>query len=272
MFPLMTQCLVGFGANLGTPQAMLQQVLQQIGLHWNVEAVSELLETKAIGGPIDQPSFHNAAILATTALSPREALADLLRIEAELGRIRRERWGPRGIDLDLLLYGDTILMNEQIMIPHPRLLARRFAWQGAVEIAPDIVHPFCQQTLGKLWLDAMHQPLRLLLVAPPGLRILLTRLPLELDWLEPGPETKRPDTRAGDRSDWQILATTDIEMARASAQSVRATVVIAPWNREGELLWNTMLPWSVPLVRLVENSDVEQLSRELMAVQQGLSG
>ncbi len=268
----MTQCIIGFGANLGTPSTTLQMVLQKLKPAWDVRAVSQLLETIPIGGPADQSPYRNAAILANTNLSITEALSDLLRIEAELGRVRRERWGPRLVDLDLLLFGATIEMNERLMVPHPRLLARRFAWQGAVEIAPDFVHPFCQQTLGILWQHILRHPPRLLVVVEPAIKPFFMTLDLTYSWLETG-STMAPFVLADtDNSGWQVFATVDLGIARLMATQMRATVALAPVDADGQFFWQNLIPWPVPLVRLFETCDPEQLTHELTAVQHGLSG
>ena len=101
----------------------------------DVVRVSELRETDPVG-MVDQPRFLNGAVALETTLEPHELLATLLRIERELGRIRGERWGPRAIDLDLLLYGDDVVDEPGLRVPHPRLHERRFALEPLVELDP----------------------------------------------------------------------------------------------------------------------------------------
>ena len=93
-------------------------------------------------GDVEQPSFLNGAVAVETTLSPRELLNVLLRVERELGRVRDgERWGPRTIDLDLLLYGDEIVDEDGLRVPHPRLHERRFALEPLVDLEPELEIP-----------------------------------------------------------------------------------------------------------------------------------
>ena len=106
-----------------------------------VLAVSQLHETDPVGNT-DQPEFLNGAVSAETTLEPREFLDALLRVERELGRVRDGTpWGPRTIDLDLLVYGDEIVDEPGLRVPHPRLHERRFALEPLVELEPELVIP-----------------------------------------------------------------------------------------------------------------------------------
>jgi 2-amino-4-hydroxy-6-hydroxymethyldihydropteridine diphosphokinase len=99
-----------------------------------------LRETEPVG-PVEQGPFLNGAVQVATELGPRELLERLLDIEQRLGRVRAERFGPRTIDLDLLLYGDEVLDEPGLTLPHPRLHERRFALEPLAELAPDLVVP-----------------------------------------------------------------------------------------------------------------------------------
>jgi 2-amino-4-hydroxy-6-hydroxymethyldihydropteridine diphosphokinase len=101
-------------------------------------AVSSLYATAPVGRE-DQPEFLNAAVEIRTTLPPRELLTACLRIEAELGRIRTERWGPRTIDIDVLLYGDRRLAEDGLTLPHPRMQERAFVLAPLAEIAPGLL-------------------------------------------------------------------------------------------------------------------------------------
>jgi len=105
-----------------------------------VVAVSRLRETEPVG-PVEQGPFLNGAVQVTTDLPPRELLARLLDVEERLGRVRGERFGPRTIDLDLLVYGDEIVDEPGLSVPHPRLPERRFALEPLAELAPALVVP-----------------------------------------------------------------------------------------------------------------------------------
>jgi 2-amino-4-hydroxy-6-hydroxymethyldihydropteridine diphosphokinase len=118
---------------------------------------SGLYETAA-WGKTDQPSFLNQALCLRTSLSPHELLQELLTVEKKLGRIREEKYGPRTIDIDILLFGHEIIDEPRLSLPHPELQNRRFALVPLAEIAREFVHPVFQQTIGEL-LDLCDDPL-----------------------------------------------------------------------------------------------------------------
>ncbi len=135
---------VGLGANLGDREATIRRA---VGLLDDAEgvvvaAVSSLRETEP-WGPVEQPRYLNGALAVDTELGPRSLLDTLLDVERRLGRVREdeERWGPRTIDLDLLLYGVIALDEPGLVVPHPRLHERRFALEPLAELAPDAVVP-----------------------------------------------------------------------------------------------------------------------------------
>ena len=137
----MTIAYIGLGANLGDREENLRAALERLrGL--GPLRVSSFRETEPVG-VIDQPPFLNAAAELETDLAPRELLARLLEIERDLGRERAEetRWGPRPIDLDLLVYGDETIDEVGLTVPHPRLAERRFALEPLHELAPDLTLP-----------------------------------------------------------------------------------------------------------------------------------
>lgn len=114
-----------------------------------VSRASALYETAA-WGKTDQPSFYNQALELETDLSPIDLLHLLLAIEKKLGRHRDEKYGPRTIDIDILLYGDQICNDPQLRIPHPELQNRRFALTPLAEIGPGLVHPVFQKSITEL--------------------------------------------------------------------------------------------------------------------------
>jgi 2-amino-4-hydroxy-6-hydroxymethyldihydropteridine diphosphokinase len=137
-----TTAYVGVGANLGDREASIRDALRRLGEREGVTvtAVSSLRETEPVG-KLDQPSFLNGAARLETTLPPRGLLDTLLDVERELGRERRERWGPRTIDLDLLLYGAERIDEPGLTVPHPRLHERRFALEPLAELAPGLEVP-----------------------------------------------------------------------------------------------------------------------------------
>jgi len=140
----MTRSFVGLGANLDDPAGYIERAVELLGTEDGVEvvAVSTLRETDPVGYE-DQPRFLNGAVELQTTLSARELLGRLLAIERLLGRVRGEgpRFGPRPIDLDLLLHGDRVLDEPGLQVPHPRLHERRFALEPLAELDPALEIP-----------------------------------------------------------------------------------------------------------------------------------
>lgn len=130
--------LIALGSNLGDRAANLAAALERLARseEIRIEAASSLYATDPVG-LTDQPEFLNAAAALRTTLGPRELLAACLRVEAELGRVRALRWGPRVIDLDLLFYGELRLCEPGLQLPHPRMAERAFVLLPLAEIAPD---------------------------------------------------------------------------------------------------------------------------------------
>ena len=114
-----------------------------------VVAVSSFYDTAPVGY-VEQPRFLNGALLLETDLEPVELLRELLAVEKSMGRVRGVDKGPRVIDLDLLLYGQTVLATEGLTLPHPEMAERRFVLEPLAEIAPWMVHPVLGQTVGEM--------------------------------------------------------------------------------------------------------------------------
>ena len=155
-----TTAYIALGANTGDRRGTLEAALDDLRATDGVEVVTVagFIETAPEGGP-DQPPYLNSAAELNTSLEPRRLLDRLHEIEAAHGRDRRRqrRWGPRPLDLDLLLYGDLVLQESGLIVPHPRLHSRRFVLAPLAAIAPRAVHPGLGRTIQWL-LDRAEDP------------------------------------------------------------------------------------------------------------------
>ena len=143
---------IALGANLGDRRANIEHALDLLRATRGVRVtqVSSLIDNPAVGGPAESPPFLNAAAEVETTLTPRELLCHLLEIERTLGRERREKWGPRPIDLDILLFGERVIDEPDLKVPHPLMHERRFVLSPLDEIAPNIAHPILKSTIRQL--------------------------------------------------------------------------------------------------------------------------
>ena len=148
-----TTAFLGLGANLGDPAQMLAGAIHVIGGIDGISVTkrSSFYRTSPVG-KTDQPDFVNVVVQIATTLSVDDLMTVLLDIEHSLGRVRTDRWGPRTIDIDLLIYGDSQIETERLTVPHPRMLDRRFVLVPLIEIAEDLRVPGTTKSL-KEFLD-----------------------------------------------------------------------------------------------------------------------
>lgn len=133
-------CVIGLGANLGERQATLSAAVRAIAALGRISAVSALYKTAPVGGP-SQPDFLNAAVRLEYRGEPGALLEALLGIERHFGRERRERWGPRVLDLDLLWIDGVQVRTATLEVPHPRLVERTFALDPLLDVCPAATEP-----------------------------------------------------------------------------------------------------------------------------------
>jgi len=147
---------IGIGSNLGDRRDLIRQAIDALNAADGVTVVaeSEFYETEPVGtepvGDPLQPDYLNGAVAVETLLSPQQLLGELLRIERELGRTRAAPNAPRTIDLDLLLWGDRVIDEEALRVPHPRMHERWFVLKPLADIAPDVRHPTLDLTVHEL--------------------------------------------------------------------------------------------------------------------------
>lgn len=146
---------LALGSNLGDRRAALDEATRRLGEldATTVVARSRVVETPALLPPDDptpQPDYLNAVVLVETALSPRALFTAAKALERAMGRVATTRWAPRLIDVDLVLWGDTVVDDGDLVIPHPRMHERRFVLGPLAELSPDAVHPLLRRTVSEL--------------------------------------------------------------------------------------------------------------------------
>ncbi|NMA55321.1 MAG: 2-amino-4-hydroxy-6-hydroxymethyldihydropteridine diphosphokinase [Firmicutes bacterium] len=147
----MPQAIIALGSNIGNKEQNIKRALEKMkerGLR--VTEISPLIETEPYGYQ-NQDTFLNGACIVKTNLSPLELLKLLQDIEQEMGRVRKIRWGPRNIDLDIIFYDDLIMDENELKIPHPDAHNRLFVLGPIYELAPFFVHPIYNKTVAQLY-------------------------------------------------------------------------------------------------------------------------
>lgn len=147
----MKTAYIGIGSNLGDPRRNCLEAVDRIGKIPDciITGFSRLYQTEPVGVE-GQDWYVNAVVSLSAGVSAQSLMKSLLSIEADMGRVRNERWGPRNIDLDLLLFGRDIIHEESLTVPHPLMHERRFVIAPMVDLAPDLAHPSLCKTMIEL--------------------------------------------------------------------------------------------------------------------------
>lgn len=153
------RALIALGANLGSRETTIRAAWETLSHFERVRTVclSTLHEYPAVSD-IAQPDFLNAVGVIETQLEPIQLLNLLLKIEQRFGRVRLIHWGPRTLDLDLLLYDDRIISTKRLTVPHPLMCQRRFVLEPATEVAPEWIHPTRDETIQTLFEQMKKSP------------------------------------------------------------------------------------------------------------------
>ena len=145
------KAFIGIGSNLGEKEKNIRRAVDEIAVmpFTKLITVSSLYDSEPVG-EVEQGNFVNAVALVETDLPARRLLWNLMLIEQRMGRVRTVRWGPRTIDLDIVIYGKNIVEEDGLVIPHPELEKRAFVLIPLLEIEPDLVHPRTKEPVRKL--------------------------------------------------------------------------------------------------------------------------
>ena len=151
----MSRVYIGIGSNLGNREENCKRAIELLPENGiRVAGCSSMIETEP-WGVTDQPRFINMVIETETALGPEELLKALEKIERDVGRVPEVRWGPRAIDLDILLYNNLVMKTPDLEIPHPEIKERDFVLKPLAEIAPDVMHPVLKKSIKELLDDIL---------------------------------------------------------------------------------------------------------------------
>jgi len=142
------RAFLGLGSNLGDRRANLVRAVTTLREEGDVVAVSPVYETEPVGGPQGQDSYLNVVVELATSDSPHRLLERCRRLETEARRVRTVRFGPRTLDADVLLVGDLVVGEDDLVIPHPRMWERRFVLAPLADLAPDLVEPSVVESAG----------------------------------------------------------------------------------------------------------------------------
>jgi 2-amino-4-hydroxy-6-hydroxymethyldihydropteridine diphosphokinase len=146
-----TYVLLSLGSNTGDSSANLKDAIGYLDFMNSTEVVkTSSVHKTAPWGKTDQPDFLNQSVLIRTQLTVVELMENILQIEKEMGRVREEKWGPRMIDIDVILFGDKTVNSPKVVVPHPHMHERKFVLEPSVEIAAEMLHPILKKTVAEL--------------------------------------------------------------------------------------------------------------------------
>jgi 2-amino-4-hydroxy-6-hydroxymethyldihydropteridine diphosphokinase len=145
-------CYLGLGSNLGDRKDYINRAITRFAAIDSIKLLkcSSIIETEPFGRQ-DQPEFLNCVLKISTSLSPEELLKICQETEISLGRIHRELWGPRTIDIDILFYGKRIVDLPHLVIPHPGITVRKFILTSLMELCPDFIHPITHRSIRQMY-------------------------------------------------------------------------------------------------------------------------
>lgn len=156
----MSRAFIGVGSNEGKRLERISSAIRALAATPKIRVVqmAMIIETEPVGGP-PQPAYLNTVLELDTSLEPMELLGTLQRIEQRLGRQpSAQRWSPRPIDLDVLLYDDRVMQQPALCIPHPRMHERRFVLEPLSQVAPEVVHPVLRRAVKELLAEIAPDP------------------------------------------------------------------------------------------------------------------
>jgi 2-amino-4-hydroxy-6-hydroxymethyldihydropteridine diphosphokinase len=259
----MTVVLVALGSNRGDRRGNLDQAVEQLAARSGLRliAASSWHATRAIGGPTGQDDFLNGAVLLDALLEPDELLTALEEIETEQGRQRDERWGPRTLDLDLLLYGERVIQSPRLVVPHPRMAYRRFVLEPAAEVAHSLRHPTIGWTIAELR-DHLRSATAYVAIAGPigaGKTALATAAAQAIGarlLADPLDESRRSEDLVGPTGPaWdreiELLCLREAQLARATWPADRTPAISDYWFEQSICFAELGLP-ADPLAEYVE--------------------
>ena len=156
---IITPAYIGLGSNQGERAQNIIKALKMLDdiAGVTVGLVSQMIETAPVGGPAAQGDYLNSTAQLHCRIDADRLLREMQHIENQLGRLRREKWGPRTIDLDLLLFGSEIIDKPHLKVPHPLMHRRDFVLGPLTEIAPEVMHPVINKTMSQLFSDLLAQ-------------------------------------------------------------------------------------------------------------------